>query len=155
MASVPAPQKAFIRAGGARGAYHLFNDRLILGASYLRMATLELNGGKELYGADALWSWRRAEWSGEWVYRMVLGAAETDEHGGILQAVLPLAERLYFVGRRERYKAEVHTGTATITSLGLTYRPHAAVASKLEYRDGHDNAIVAPSGWLSSFAVLF
>ena len=155
MGSVPAPQNAFKRAAGARGAYHLFNDRLILGVSYLRMSTLELHGRKELYGADALWSWRRTEWSGEWVYRKGLGAAETDEHGGFLQAVLPLAERLYFVGRRERYKAEVQTGTATITTLGLTYRPHAAVAIKLEYRDGHDNAIVAPSGWLGSFAVLF
>lgn len=153
--SIPAPTNAFKRGAGARAAYHLFNDSLTLGTSYLRMTTLELRDHKELYGFDALWSWQRMEWSSEWVHRKSLGTTETSEYGGFIQAVLPLTQHWYLVGRHERYKAEIQTGTASINTLGLTYRPHPAIVVKFEYRDGHANSIVAPSGWLGSFAVLF
>ena len=95
------------------------------------------------------------EFSGEWIYRASQGSREESEHGGFVQAVLPLTEHIYFIGRHERYKAALLAQSATINSAGLTVRPHPAIAVKLEYRGGSHNELLAPTGWLGSLAVLF
>jgi hypothetical protein len=119
------PHNAFKQAAGGRVAYHFMNDAV------------------------------QIEFSGEWVYRNSLGSTDPDEHGGFVQAVLPLPEHFYLVGRYEKYHAPSISPTATIDTVGITYRPHRAVSVKLEYRDGHHNEIMAPSGWLGSLAILF
>jgi len=149
------PHNAFERAAGGRVSYHFLNDSATIGASFLRYEMYDLQERKDLYGLDALWSVNRMEFSGEWIYRTSLGSLESSEHGGFVQAVLPLTEHLYFIGRQERYKAAVLAATATINSAGLTYRPHPAIAVKLEYRGGNHNELLAPTGWLGSLAVLF
>jgi len=149
------PHNAFKRAAGARISYHFLNDSANIGASYLRYSMYDLNERKNLYGLDALWTVGRMEFSSEWIYRTSIGNQESNEHGGFVQAVLPLTDHLYFIGRQERYKAAVLTTTATIDSAGLTFRPHPAIAVKLEYRDGSNNELLAPTGWLASLAVLF
>jgi hypothetical protein len=149
------PHNAFERAAGGRLSYHFLNDSATIGASFLRYEMYDLQERKDLYGLDALWSVHRMEFSGEWIYRTSLGSLESSEHGGFVQAVLPLTEHLYFIGRQERYKAAVLAATATINSAGLTYRPHPAIAVKLEYRGGNHNELLAPTGWLGSLAVLF
>ena len=149
------PHNAFERAAGARLSYHFLNDSANVGASYLRYEMYELSERKELYGLDALWSVDRMEFSGEWIYRASQGSREESEHGGFVQAVLPLTEHIYFIGRHERYKAALLAQSATINSAGLTVRPHPAIAVKLEYRGGSHNELLAPTGWLGSLAVLF
>lgn len=148
-------KNAFRRAAGARAVYHLLNDTLAVGMSYLRMDLSDIDERKALYGVDVLWSMRRTEFSGEWVYRDSLGGSETDERGGFVQAVLPVTQHLYFIGRHERYKTVILADAANVTSLGLTYRPHVAVAFKLEFRSGSGNDLIAPDGWLGSLSVLF
>jgi hypothetical protein len=149
------PHNAFKRAVGGRVAYHFMDDAVQVGVSYLLFKLSDLQDTQELFGADALWTVKRMEFSGEWVYRNSLGSTDPNEHGGFVQAVLPLPRHFYLVGRYEKYHAPSISPTATIDTVGITYRPHRAVSVKLEYRDGHHNEIMAPSGWLGSLAILF
>jgi len=150
------PRNAFRNALGGHLAYHFWNDSVHIGVSYLRFKMQDLKDRKELFGADALWTVKGMEFSGEWIYRNSLGSSsEGEERGGFVQGVLPLPGHLYLVGRREKYRAAFLSTGATIDSLELTYRPHKAISVKLEHRDGRDNEIVAPSGWLGSLATLF
>ena len=149
------PRNAFQWAVGGRMVYHFADDTAHLGLSYLRSQMEDLTERTELYGADLLWTIRRMEFSFEGIYRNSLGPTEPDEYGGFVQAVLPVAEHLYLIGRHESYRAAFQQETARIESAGLTYRPHCAVSLKLEYRTGSDNEFMAPSGWLGSLAILF
>lgn len=149
------PHNAFKRGAGARISYHFLNDSANIGASFLNYEMSELRERQNLYGLDAMWSIKRMEFSGEWIYRTSLGDLEENERGGFIQAVFPLTEHLYFIGRQERYKAAILTSTAVINSAGLTFRPHPALAVKLEYRGGSHNEVLMPTGWLGSLAVLF
>jgi hypothetical protein len=148
-------RNAFKRAMGGRVAFHFLDDGAAIGASYLRFEMYDLQERKELYGLDAVWTVARMEFSGEWVYRNSLGSAEKDEYGGFIQAVFPLTRHLYLVGREEKYRDAMLPPTATIDSVGLTYRPHEGVSLKLERRDGDHNEVMAPSGWLGSVSFLF
>jgi hypothetical protein len=149
------PHNAFERAAGARLSYHFLDDSANIGASFLHCKMYDLQERKDLYGLDAMWTVKRMEFSGEWIYRTSRGDLESSEHGGFVQAALPLSEHLYVIARQERYKAAVLAATATINSAGLTYRPHPAVAVKFEYRGGSHNEPLAATGWLGSLAVLF
>ncbi len=148
-------RNAFERAAGGSVTAHFLDDSLQIGASYVRMTMSDLQARMDLFGVDALWSYRRMELSGEWVYRNSTGSSERDEYGGFVQAVLPLAARVYAVGRYERYRAALFPRAADIGVLGLTYRPHDAVSLKLDYREGDHNDVMAPDGWLASLAILF
>lgn len=146
---------AFDRAVGARLVYHLFGGHFDLGLSMLRYRMHDLREDKHLVGADLFWRTSMLELSGEAVYRGSRGDAEPNEQGGFLQAVVPLPGHFNAIGRYERYAAAIETSTTTVQVLGLTYRPRPALSFKLEYRDGKYNERIAPSGWLSSVAVLF
>lgn len=146
---------AFRHASGLRLTYHSLDERLSLGVSYAHFRMEDLREVKDLIGMDVFWETRLAELSGEWLRRDSSGGREPGERGGFVQAVMPLPERLFIIGRWERYRTAVQPQTAVIRTLGLTYRPHRAVSVKLEYRDGERNELVSPSGWLSSLAILF
>ena len=145
----------FDHAAGAHVVYHLLDDRLSLGASWLRYRMMDLRENKDLYGVDVFWDLPRVELSSEWVYRNSRGGAEPDERGGFVQAAVPVGGHFHLIGRYEHYATAVQSERVEIETLGLTYRPHRAVSVKLEYRDGDHNRLVAPSGWLASIAVLF
>jgi hypothetical protein len=149
------PHNAFEWAAGGRLVYHFADDTAQIGVSYLRSQMEDLEDETELFGADLFWTYRRMELSFEGIYRNSLGQDEPDEYGGFIQAVLPFTDHLYFIGRHESYRAAFQQDTALIESLGLTYRPHWAVSLKLEYRDGSNNEIMAPSGWLGCLSILF
>lgn len=146
---------AFDRAVGARLVYHLFDGHLDLGLSLLRFRMHDLDEDKQLVGADLFWRTSWLELSAEAFHRDSRGGREPDEHGGFVQAVLPLPYKLNVIGRYERYAAAIEPATTTVHVAGLTYRPHPALSFKLEYRDGLHNERIAPSGWLASIAVLF
>ena len=149
------PHNAFEWAVGGRLVYHFADDAAQIGVSYLRSRMEDLEDETELFGADLFWAIRRMEFSFEGIYRNSLGQDEPDEYGGFVQAVLPVTEHLYLIGRHESYRAAFQQDTAEIESVGITYRPHWAVSLKLEYRAGSNNEVVAPSGWLGCLAILF
>lgn len=146
---------AFRHATGARLAYHSLDERFSLGMSYAHFRMEDLREPKDLIGVDVFWDAPFAELSGEWLRRDSRGGGEPGERGGFAQAVIPLPARLFLIGRYERYRTSVQPETATIRTLGLTYRPHRAVSVKLEYRGGDRNELVSPGGWLGSLAILF
>lgn len=149
------PSNAFKRAAGIRVTYQFLNDSAHVGFSYLRYNMYDLRDRKELFGVDALWSVRRMEISGEWIYRNSMDGQEGDERGGFLQVVFPIIDRTYLIGRHEKYHSAPLSETATVNSIGVTYRPHEAISLKLERRNGQNNELMAPSGWLGSLAILF
>ena len=149
------PLNAFERAAGGRVSYHFLDDTANVGISYVRLSMYDLKARNELFGVDALWTVKRMEFSSEWVYRNGLGSSQDDEHGGFVQAVLPLPYRLYLVGRHETFSATAFPPTATLNIVGINFRPHEAFTIKLEHREGKHNELLAPSGWLGSLAILF
>jgi len=148
-------QNNFERATGARLLYHLFDDQLSIGASYLSFAIQDPQLRYRLSGVDFSWSSSYLDLSGEAISRRPEDSNDADEHGGYLQTVVHLPQRFYLVGRYERYKSALLPETATIKTVGINYRPWQAIAFKLERRTGNNNTEAAPDGWLASFAVLF
>jgi len=148
-------QNNFERASGARLLYHLFDDQLSIGASYLSFAIQDPQLRYRLSGIDFSWTSNYVDLSGEAISRRPEDSSDPDEHGGYLQTVIPLPQQFYLVGRYERYKSALLPETATIKTVGINYRPQQALAFKLERRTGDNNTEAAPDGWLASFAVLF
>jgi hypothetical protein len=145
----------FEQAGGMRLQYHLLDDQLALGASYLDYELQDPNHRYRLAGLDFSWTGQYFDLSGEAIYRKANDNSLPDEHGAFLQAVVPLPRHFYLVGRHEQYKSTFLDESATINTVGINYRPQPALAYKLEHRSGDNNAEVAPDGWLAAFAVLF
>jgi hypothetical protein len=154
-AASSAVQNNFERATGARLLYHMLGDQLSVGASYLSFELQDPQQRFQLSGLDFSWSSRYADLSGEAIYRSAEETNTPDEHGGYLQAVIPLPQHLYLVGRHEKYKAALLPETTTINTVGFNYRPQPAIAFKFEHRSGSNNTLVAPDGWLASFGILF
>ncbi|MEE9396739.1 MAG: hypothetical protein V3V31_06965 [Methylococcales bacterium] len=132
------------------------SEQLQLGASYVNFRARDHLASERfnLVGVDFLWTKNRIELSGELIYRLG-GKHDNDEKGLYAQAVIPVWKQIYSVTRYEYYdqgdaENELHLGIA-----GLAYRPSPPVVFKLEYRFGHHNQNLAPSGLLASFAVLF
>lgn len=145
----------FRKAVGGRVLYHLLGDRLGVGMSYL---DYELQLPREKYqlaGLDFSWSSRYLDLTGEAIHRTGGGTDTPVEHGGFLEAEVPLARRLYLIGRFERYHTSTPALTATLRTVGLNYRPVQGVVLKIEHRNGNHDTQLAPAGWLASIAVLF
>lgn len=145
----------FLHAIGGQFLYHMLDDRLSLGASYVSYELKSPQQQYRLVGLDFGWSSRYIELSGEGIYRTGSSPGVADEYGGYLQTVIPLPRHLYVVGRYERYKIPLPNQIVTLRTFGLDYRPFASIALKLEYRVGNHNAGLAPNGWLASIGVLF
>ena len=110
---------------------------------------------KRLVGLDYVWSRQRYEISAEGVYRFSDNGNRWDEKGAFLQAVAPLSEKLYAVGRYELFR---RAGQAEVTQLwvgGLNYRIDRAIVLKAEWIGSKHNTINAPQGLMSSLSVLF
>lgn len=152
--SIDTPNQ-FDRAVGGRLLYHFLEDRFSVGASYVYLANRAPQPDQNLVGVDFLWSSRHVELSGEAVIRTVDDGSHADARGAYVQAVVPLPQHFYAIGRYERYRADDLDGTARLHTFGLTYRPRPPLSLKLEYRNGADNERVAPDGWLASLAILF
>ncbi len=146
----------FREALGVRLAAVLLPD-FQLGLSYANFE-LESAGGthRNLYGVDFAWQRGGAELSGEYVLRVVdRSAATREERGFYLQAVLPLASRVFAVARHEYLRIGPQASTPTVSLLGLSYRLQPGVMYKVEHSWARQNDIGYRDGWLASFAVLF
>lgn len=145
----------FLHAIGGQFLYHMLEDRLSLGASFVRYELKNPQQWYHLSGVDFAWTGSRVELSGEAIYRTADNSRMPNEYGGFLQAVVPLPRHLYLVGRFEHYRNPLPDETASIRTLGINYRPLPSIALKLERVDGTHNAALAPSGWFVSIGVLF
>lgn len=139
---------------GAQLRLHLLDDRLSLGVSYADFDFHGIAGQRHLFGLDARWRWRRLEFSGEAAYDAGGTEGRKDDWGAFIQAVAPLTDHLYAVGRFEHYRSGILERQARRGSVGLTYRPQPAISLKFEYDAGSDEAL-APDGWQISASVLF
>lgn len=111
---------------------------------------------RNLYGVDVQAAWRRFELSAEWARRVTnLDDGRRDEEGGYLQLVAPLAQRLYAVGRYERFQQSDAARDLTLYIAGFNYRVQPAVVLKAEYGRATNNDIGVVDGLKASIAVLF
>lgn len=147
-------QNNFRQAIGGRVLYHLAGGALSIGASAL---SYELEAPRSRYflsGLDFNWTTRYIGLTGEAIYRS--GTDDRpDERGGFVQTEIPLWRRFYLIERYERYRSSTPAQTSTIRTTALNFKPVEGIVLKLEYRDGSDNLLLAPSGWLASAAILF
>lgn len=147
------PRNRFRQALGGRVLYHLASDRLAVGASYVTYHLDEPRHDYQLAGIDFTWSTRYVELTGEAIYRT--GASPlSSESGGFVEAGVPVAPRLYLIGRLERYHTSVPETTTIVRTEAINYRPIAGLVLKLEHRNGKGGEVV-PAGWLASVSVLF
>jgi hypothetical protein len=145
----------FRQAIGGRLLYHLLDDRLGIGLSWLDYELQQPRQQYRLAGVDFSWTGRYLEMTGEAIRRNGGSPGQPDEQGGFLEIELPLRQRLYAVGRFERYRSSALVHTVTMRTVGLNYRPIPGIVLKLERRDGNQSPQLAPAGWLASVAVLF
>lgn len=110
---------------------------------------------KELLGVDFMWSKNRYEISAEGIYRFSDKGSAWDEKGAFVQAVVPLGEKLYAVGRYENFRQSRAAATTELWVTGLNYRITPAVVLKAEVIGGRNNNIGAPEGFMSSVSILF
>ncbi|MEQ8660458.1 MAG: hypothetical protein RLW62_06540 [Gammaproteobacteria bacterium] len=144
----------FDQAAGALLRYRFLALRAELGLSWASFSIDRQRGHQHAIGVDGIVHHGRFELSSELVYRVNTRAGVRDDWGGFIQAVAPLVDTLYGVGRVEFYSSGLIGDDAGRTSAGLAWRPHRALVFKLEYHDG-TNARILPDGWEVSCGVLF
>jgi hypothetical protein len=110
---------------------------------------------KNLVGADFFWSQHGYELSGEGVYRMSDAGSRWDEKGGYLQAVAPLGQRMFAVGRVELFRQSGATETTRRWVAGVNFRLERGLVLKAEWISSDNNSIGAPEGFMSSVSILF
>lgn len=128
----------------------------LLGFSYANFTQKsDLGNRQNLFGVDYLWSRDRYELSGEAIYRVSSRGRLWDEKGIFVQAVVPLSERLYGVGRYEYFHQAGSLPGVSLWITGLAFRITPTSVVKAEFVHGVNNQINAPEGFLSSISVLF
>ena len=96
----------------------------------------------------------------EWAYRRA-SDEQGNEVSGYVQGVAPLGHKFFAVGRYELLSGRHQQfsvdfkGTAHVGISALVWRPFSPLTLKAEYRFGHNNQQLAPSGLFSSISVLF
>ena len=147
------PRNNFRHAVGGRVLYHLAGDSINVGASFVSYQLEQPRHDYQLAGIDFTWTTRYVELTGEAIYRS--GPSQLSaERGGFIEAGVPIAPRLYLIGRVERYHTSIPETTTTVRTEGINYRPVPGLVLKLEHRNGRGGDIV-PAGWLASVSVLF
>ncbi len=108
----------------------------------------------QLIGGDFFWTRNRYEVSAEFVYRRSDAGHANDEHGGYVQFVAPLNDRLYAVGRYETLHLAQQPFSTQLWVTGLNYKFSQSLIFKVEWITSQKDRIGAPDGFLSSISVL-
>ena len=145
----------FYEAIGGHVAFPLLQDGQV-GFSYASFEQKKTRDEKkQLVGLDFVWSRNRYELSAEGVYRFSDNGSAWDEKGVFGQLVVPLAGKLYAVGRYEIFRQARETEAAKLWVAGLNYRITPAIVLKAEWNGAAHNTIDAPEGFMSSLSLLF
>lgn len=110
---------------------------------------------RKLWGLDYFWSRNRYELTAEVAYRYSEDGGPFDERGAFVQGVAPVSDRLYAVARYEFYDKAGATPPVNLWLVGLTMKVSPALLLKMECREGSDEQVVAPDGFLASISFLF
>ncbi len=156
-------EHSFIYAFGSRLNYQLFNS-FNIGGSYVYSKTNNnyITNQQHTFGFDFLWQKKQYELQFESLFSF--REASHNQYGLYLQAVAPVLDTLFVVGRYEymyggkgihHFSLQRQNKSSHIGVIGLTWRPATPIAFKIEYRSGYNNQDIAPSGFLSSISMLF
>lgn len=110
---------------------------------------------RKLIGLDYVWSRHGYEVSAEGIYRFSDNGSAWDEKGAFAQLVVPLADKVYAVGRYEFFRKAQAAQATQLWVAGLNYRFTPAIVLKAEWVGSRHNTIDAPEGFLSSLSLLF
>lgn len=154
-------ETAFKRAAGLY-LQHEISDRFMVGLAYLAFKKNDALGDatNHLWGMDVFWQNKGYEFHMELAYRYAPDR-QSHEQGGFVQGVIPLINKLSVIGRYE-YLSGRHqlddqeiNKTLHIGVTGLAWRPYVPLVIKTEYRFGHNNYQMAPSGLFTSVSMFF
>ena len=155
------PEVAFKHAIGLHLEYEPI-DSLKTGISYLafkKRADMGLSTN-HLLGFDLFWEKEGYEVQMEFAYRTADDEQGT-ETSGYLQGVAPLGNKFFAIARYEfvdgthQYGSTTVDGTTQVGVPALAWRPYIPLVIKAEYRFGHNNKQLAPSGFFTSVSMLF
>ena len=110
---------------------------------------------KRLFGIDYLWSHDRFEVTAEAIYRLSAEGGVADERGAFVQAVAPLSERLYLVGRYEFYEEQHPTLPNNTVLAGLAFKYSPSIIFKAEFTHSSNEQMQVPQGFFTSMSLLF
>jgi len=146
----------FTEAAGGRLAWGSAGSAQ-LGLSYAQYEQRDLpDEHKVLYGADFEWQLSWVELTGEFVWRKRrTGKDSTDEQGYYVQAVVPLVDRWYGVGRFDTFRSGDIEESVHRFLGGVAWRLRPGLVLKAEYSHAVDNDIGADEGLQASFAMMF
>lgn len=137
-----------------RGLRIAYSGAAELGMSLLAFRNEEGGTARfRMLGVDFFRAWNGWELSAE-LYRGLERGAARDTGGGYLQAVAPLGNRWYAVGRLENLRTP-ERGTTGRWLLGAAWRHADNRVLKLEYAGGSDAHPDMPRGFFASYAILF
>ena len=155
------PEVAFKHAIGLHLNYEPI-DSLKTGISYLafkKRADKDLSTN-HLLGVDLFWEKDRYQVQMEFAYRTT-DDEQGSETSGYLQGVAPLGNKFFaiaryeFVNGKHQYESTIVDGTTHVAVPALAWRPYIPLVIKAEYRFGSNNEKLAPSGFFTSFSMLF
>lgn len=148
----------------AAGIYlqHEITDQFMVGLAYLAFKKRDAldDATNHLWGLDVFWQKNGYELQMELAYRYA-SDQQRHEQGGFVQSVIPLVQKLYAIGRyeymsgRHQVEARALDRTFHVGVAGLAWRPFVPLVIKTEYRFGHNNARMAPSGLFASVSMFF
>ncbi len=132
-----------------------FSSYSSIGVSYVNFRTDQLkhNPDFNLVGLDFNFKRNQFELTSELTYRF--SDKSNEQKGLYLQAVAPLGKGFFAVGRYEYFDDGKISPNTHLGIAGMAYRPIPGLVLKAEYRFGRRNDKVEPSGFLTSFSVLF
>jgi len=151
----------FSYAFGGRVDYQLSSSFNIAGSYIAHKKEQQTSEAwQHTVGVDFLWKKDEYELQFEGFYNSL--DQEKDRYGLYLQAVTPIVDKLFAVGRyeymvigSELLSESESTKPIHLGIVGLTWRPKTPLAVKVEYRFGKNNNSHAPSGVLTSVALFF
>ena len=149
-------QDTFKEAYGVHFSYPAQPD-LQLGLSYASFEQKhEIGEHKNLLGVDGVWTRNGYEISAEAAWRFSSNGGGADEKGGFIQGVIPLADKLYAVGRYEYLQQSGEDNGNSLWLAGMDYRWNRSLIFKTEFsKSEHNNWTHEPGGFLASLAALF
>jgi hypothetical protein len=126
-----------------------------IGVSAVSFVQRGTAGEQKLVGLDYLWSRNRYEIMAEAIYRLSSEGGAASERGAFVQAVAPVSERLYLVGRYEFYEEAQPAPPLNILLAGVAFKYSRALIFKAEFTHVSNERALIPEGFFTSMAVSF
>lgn len=142
------------------GAHVSFPISLLDRIGFSLQLSKDTHGVKQsLYGLDFHHTIGKLTFEGEWTFSDLSGSAtgrvRNSEWGGYLAASYALNNTWSLYSWYEGFASRISSSTAHDLLVGAAYRPHPAMAFKLEYLQNVGGYPVNPTGLFASWSILF